>query len=96
VFEISKYIRFRLKLAGAKDVNLFDNHAVGLIGHASQGVPRVINNICDNALLYGYAAEARLITRDIVEEVVNALDLVPNNLRSNDSSGFGEASSGMK
>lgn len=96
VFEISKYIRFRLKLAGAKDVNLFDNQAVGLIGHASQGIPRVINNICDNALLYGYAAEAKLITRDIVEEVVNALDLVLNNLRSNNSPGFGEASSSRK
>lgn len=96
VFEISKYIRFRLKLAGAKDVNLFDNHSVGLIGHTSQGIPRVVNNICDNALLYGFAAESKLITRDIVEEVVNALDLVPNNPRSNDSFGFGEASSGRQ
>jgi hypothetical protein len=37
----------------------------------------VVNNICDNALLYGYAAGARMITRDIVEEVIETLDLYP-------------------
>jgi hypothetical protein len=36
-----------------------------------------VNNICDNALLYGYAAGARSITRDIVEEVIESLDLSP-------------------
>jgi len=75
LFEINKYIRFRLKHAGAKNVNLFDNAAVGLIGHVSQGIPRVVNNICDNALLYGYAAGAGMITRDTIEEVVETLDL---------------------
>jgi general secretion pathway protein A len=77
LFEINKYIRFRLKQAGAKNVNLFDNPAIGLIGHVSQGIPRVVNNICDNALLYGYAAGAELITRDIVQEVIETLDLAP-------------------
>ena len=95
VFEIGKYIRFRLKQAGARSVALFDNAAVALIGHVSQGIPRVINNICDNALLYGYAAASQLITRDIIEEVVEALDILPGNLRNSKSSAFeGEASSG--
>src|SRR5712692_1829652 len=40
-FEINKYIRFRLKRAGATNVNLFDNAAIGLIGNMSQGIPRV-------------------------------------------------------
>jgi type II secretory pathway predicted ATPase ExeA len=78
VFEINKYIRFRLKQAGAEDGNLFDSGAIGLIGHVSGGIPRVVNNICDNALLYGYAAGARMITRDIVEEVIETLDLSPH------------------
>jgi len=85
VFEINKYIRFRLKQAGAANVNLFDNGAIGLIGNVSQGIPRVVNNICDNALLYGYASGAEAITRDIIEEVIEALDLSPNSLRSNAS-----------
>jgi len=94
VFEINKYIRFRLKQAGAKNVNLFDNGAIGLIGNVSQGIPRVVNNICDNALLYGYAAGATVITRDIIEEVIESLDLAPSG-RAHHSSAFDdEASSG--
>lgn len=95
VFEINKYIRFRLKQAGARDVNLFDNGAIGLIGHVSGGIPRVVNNICDNALLYGYAAGAELITRDIIQEVIHALDLSPSHFGSTRSEGFDdEVSSG--
>lgn len=88
VFEINKYVRFRLKQAGATNVNLFDNGAIGLIGHVSGGIPRLVNNICDNALLYGYASGAEMITRDIVMEVVQALDLMPANSKSVRSEGF--------
>lgn len=96
VFEINKYIRFRLKQAGATNVNLFDNNAIGLIGNVSQGIPRVVNNICDNALLYGYAGGAASITRDIIEEVIEALDLSPSNMRKDHASRFDdEASSGV-
>jgi general secretion pathway protein A len=95
VFEINKFIRFRLKQAGATNVNLFDNGAIALIGSVSQGIPRVVNNICDNALLYGYASGAESITRDIIEEVIEALDLSPVSVRTNSSSMFDdEASSG--
>jgi len=95
LFEINKYIRFRLKQAGATNVNLFDNTAVGLIGHVSQGIPRVVNNICDNALLYGYAAGAETITRDTIEEVVETLDLSPT-VRDREASVFDdEVSSGL-
>ena len=94
LFEINKYIRFRLKQAGATNVNLFDNAAVGLIGSVSQGIPRVVNNICDNALLYGYAAGSETITRHTIEEVVETLDLAPG--RNRDSSVFDdEVSSGL-
>ena len=95
IFEINKYIRFRLKQAGAENVNLFDNGAVKLIGQVSQGIPRVINNVCDNALLYGYASASDSITREIIEEVIAALSLAPVNF-NNSSSGFGnEKSSGF-
>lgn len=89
VFEISKYIRFRLKQAGAENVGLFDGAAVKLIGQVSQGIPRVINNICDNALLYGYASGSEIVTREIIEEVMRALDLAPANASENPASGAG-------
>ncbi|HMG35064.1 MAG TPA: AAA family ATPase [Blastocatellia bacterium] len=75
VFDVSQYIRFRLTQAGAPSVNLFDHTAVALIGQASKGIPRVINNICDNALLYGYASGCKGISRETIEEVVDSLDL---------------------
>src|SRR5205085_2455400 len=89
VFEINKYIRFRLKQAGAENVGLFDNAAVKLIGQVSQGIPRIINNVCDNALLYAYAANTDLITREIVEEVTRALDLAPTSTDESNVVDFG-------
>ncbi|HKP14220.1 MAG TPA: AAA family ATPase [Blastocatellia bacterium] len=89
VFEINKYIRFRLKQAGATDVGLFDTAAVKLIGQVSQGIPRIINNVCDNALLYGYAANSDVITREMVEEVARALDLAPASAGDSHVADFG-------
>ena len=78
--EVGKYIRFRLKTAGAERVDLFDAAAVELIGQVSLGIPRVINNICDNALLYGYAGARSLITQELIREVIEALDISTNDL----------------
>jgi general secretion pathway protein A len=89
VFEINKYIRFRLKQAGATNVGLFDNAAVKLIGQVSQGIPRIINNICDNALLYAYAANSPTVTREIIEEVARALDIAPAATDANNVVDFG-------
>jgi type II secretory pathway predicted ATPase ExeA len=90
VFEINKYIRFRLKQAGGENVNLFDSGAIKLIGQVSQGIPRVVNNVCDNALLYGYGSASEVITRTIIEEVIAALNLAPGSFSSSPSSGFGD------
>jgi general secretion pathway protein A len=74
-FETSKYIRFRLKVAGAERVNIFANDAVEMVANISHGTPRVINNICDNALLYGYTAGRTTIDKSIIEEVSETLEL---------------------
>ena len=96
VFDINKYIRFRLKQAGAANVNLFDHTAIALIGHASTGIPRVINNICDNALLYGYASGSEFISRDVIEDVIESLDLLPREADNTRKAGFGgEVGSGF-
>ena len=91
LFEAEKYIRFRLKKAGARRVDLFDRAASRLIGHVSRGIPRVISNICDNALLCGFGAGREVITYDVVEEVLNLLDLTP----VDDLRGFKADSSGL-
>ena len=92
LFEVNKYIRFRLKQAGADNVNLFDAASVKLIGQVSQGMPRVINNVCDNSLLYGYAAGRTAIAREIVEEAICALDIKPAAEIEYSPAGFGSQS----
>jgi general secretion pathway protein A len=76
VEEVSAYIRTRLKVAGATRLDLFTANAVALIYRASEGIPRLINNLCDNALLTGFALNARTITSQIIAEVAESLDLL--------------------
>jgi len=71
-----KYIKHRLKVAGATKM-LFTREAVEEIQRYSKGIPRVINNICDNALLEGMLVKAEVIDRTIVEKVALELSLKP-------------------
>ncbi|HYP28702.1 MAG TPA: AAA family ATPase [Blastocatellia bacterium] len=87
-FEVDKYIRFRLKTAGAERLDIFDEEAVDLISRVSMGIPRVINNICDNSLLHGYAAEREVIGKDIVQGVIEILDISTNDMTTGEPSDF--------
>jgi general secretion pathway protein A len=68
--EVEKYINFRLAVGGAKDSDLFQDGAISMIASYSKGIPRIINLVCDAALVYGYADNKQKITRGIVEEVI--------------------------
>ena len=72
--ETTEYIKHRLFIAGRKD-KLFNDRAVTLVLRESGGIPRLINQICDNALLIGYALKTPLIDRKIIKEVIN--DMAP-------------------
>jgi general secretion pathway protein A len=72
--EVGDYIETRLRVAGARDVDLFTRQAVKTIAEYSGGVPRVVSILCDHALVVGYAEEASRITRDIVEQGIDALE----------------------
>jgi general secretion pathway protein A len=67
--EVNDYINYRLKAAGAT-APLFSNEACRAIAHASQGIPRTINILCDTALIYGFAVSAESITNEIVTMVI--------------------------
>jgi general secretion pathway protein A len=68
--EVEKYIQFRLAVGGAKESDIFEDGAIGLIANYSKGIPRLINLVCDAALVYGYADNKRKINRTVVEEVI--------------------------
>lgn len=71
--ETRQYILFRLRNAGARHLNLFTEEAVAAIHRVSQGTPRLINIICDHALLTGFAESKPTIGADLIEESVNDL-----------------------
>lgn len=67
--EVGDYIDHRLKVAG-RDRQLFTPLATAKIAKAAGGIPRSVNILCDTVLVYGFAAEARLIDVHLVEEVL--------------------------
>lgn len=73
-----EYIKFRLKIAGCSS-ELFTKDALEAIHNYSHGIPRLINTICDNALLEGFLRKKIKIDASIIKEVVNDLGLTNNN-----------------
>ncbi len=77
VDETNRYITSRLLASGASRTDIFAPDAVDYIYRCTEGIPRNINNICDNALLAGYAAGISTINQAIIEEVAENLDMLP-------------------
>ena len=66
------YMRHRLSVAGGKG-DIFSTEAIRSIYHYTTGTPRLINTVCDNALLEGYLARTAVIDAPIINTV--AVDL---------------------
>ena len=66
--ETRNYIRHRLTIAGG-DPELFESDAAQSVYRYSNGIPRLINLLCENALVYGYAENVSRISARLVEEV---------------------------
>lgn len=79
VEEVERYITERLLIAGSDQPNVFTPGAIDFIFQCSEGIPRQINNLCDNAMLVAYAAGEQIIGRQIIEDVADNLDLLPRN-----------------
>jgi general secretion pathway protein A len=67
--ETRNYIRHRLGIAGGNP-DIFDDDACDVIFRYSGGTPRLINLLCDTALVYGYAEQTQHIGRQLAEDVV--------------------------
>ena len=81
VEETEQYITSRLLVAGADRTDIFSPGAVDYIFRCTEGIPRNINNLCDNALLTGFAAGDQIISRAIIEEVAETFDMLPRMCR---------------
>ena len=73
--DVRSYIDFRLKAAGYEGPGLFQAGALDRITFYSKGIPRLINVICDNALLSAYAGSEKTVTPQMIEDAANDLRL---------------------
>jgi len=71
------YIRHRLKVGNPKQALDFTRGAMSEAHRYAGGVPRLINSLCDNALLTAYTRQTRAITRGLIREAGRDLDLEP-------------------
>lgn len=67
--DAEKYVAHRLQVAGGS-AQLFSADAIEAIWRHARGIPRVINTLCDLALVYGYSAAEKLIDLTLVNEVL--------------------------
>jgi hypothetical protein len=65
-------------VAGAARTDIFSPGAIDYIFRCAAGIPRQINNLCDNALLTGYASGLHTISRAVIEEVADTFDMLPD------------------
>jgi len=73
--QTAAYIRSRMARAGVPDQAIIAPELIEEIHFRSQGIPRLINSICDNTLLTAFALESKIVTRAILDEVTADLRL---------------------
>jgi general secretion pathway protein A len=67
--ETALYIARRIEKAGGAAIRLFTREAVMLVHEHARGIPRIINVICDNALVHAMALGKQPVPQDIIREV---------------------------
>jgi len=72
--ETEGYIFYRLKVAGLRGDTSFTKKAIDAIFDYSQGIPRLINIICDKAFLAGYVLETKRITHQIARRSIQEME----------------------
>jgi general secretion pathway protein A len=92
--ELKEYIGHRLMQAGLPNQTLFSDPVIRRIHEYTDGIPRLVNSLCETALQAGFAARNPQISVDSIDEVARDLDLqraLPQNFE-NELSGFSEPS----
>lgn len=71
--EVGEYINYRLKVAGSLSNLRFSPEAIEQIYYYSKGIPRLINVVCDRALLAGFVLETSEINTPIINKCIEEL-----------------------
>ena len=75
--EVENYIDHRLKVAGYNSSNpIFSGETTQYVAELSRGIPRIINLICDASLTHAFADEVKVISKEMVKDVINDNELL--------------------
>jgi len=82
--DIANYIMHRMKIAGIKKKNAFESNnaiikdeCIPLIYRYTGGIPRLVNTLCDTALICAFVENKKKVTVNTIEEAVNELQWMP-------------------
>jgi general secretion pathway protein A len=73
--ETKAYIQQRLRIAGSSGEAIFEPDALNAIHRDSQGIPRVVNLICEHCLVSAFVDQKKTVSRDVVDAVARDFDL---------------------
>ncbi len=73
--ELPLYLAQRLRIAGWDGRNIFSPESVEIIHKYACGIPRVVNLLCEHALISGYASQHRIIGPELIMELVKEFEL---------------------
>ena len=72
--EVNQYVQHRINLCGGNGAPCFTNPALWRVYHYSQGIPRLVNAVCDKALLAGFVSQRERINFSLVNHAVRELE----------------------
>src|SRR5579863_8023450 len=75
LLETHGYIKERLRIAGSTGEEIFSSAAIEVIHRHSAGIPRIINLLCEHALISAFVEHSKTVSENIVEEVARDFDL---------------------
>ena len=82
--ETAAYISSRLATAGCSHSSLFPDEVVREIYTSSRGIPRIVNLLCEHALMFAYAERQRIVSPEMIQRISADFDLLANPLVVND------------
>lgn len=75
--ETSQYVRHQIGLAGGDAQNLFSEDALRAVFNATDGIPRLVNQVCDHALMLAASTDQRSLTPAVIEDAWAELQQLP-------------------
>ena len=74
--ELTSYVSHRLGVAGGAASVTFQPNALDMVQTRTHGIPRLINLVCDRSLLAAYSGRTNRVTREMVHQAADSLDLI--------------------